>query len=86
MEMLRKYAFQIYLDSDRILNLHFRKTIYSHSLNYLSRYGFGIVYKNICKELSILDPFHLVNCLSGRAAPLKYPTSLITLFVLRNQN
>ena len=42
--------------------------------------------KDIYKELCILDPFHLVNSLLGHAAPLKYPTSLITLYFLRKQS
>ena len=37
-------------------------------------------FKDIYKELSILDPFYLVKGLSGRAAPLKYFTSLSFYF------
>ena len=63
METLGKCAFQIYRDSGWILSLHFCKTIYSHS-------DLGSS-KDIYKELSILNPFHLVKGVSGRTVPLK---------------
>ena len=52
---------------------------YLESLAELSYQVWVLVVWKYFKERSILNPFHLGNCLSGQQAPLKYPASLVTL-------